>query len=333
MFELSEVLEKEGRMLEWAQNVNAKEANMLVVLSEEDKLVSEQVDKWAKEIGEGKRSPRELSAYLQKVIQPEVYDAPMDLLNKFFMDNPSIGEFDDWTIDRAPKNTLQAYQAAKNGNVSKSYIDFEKITPITKHLQIETELKMIDLRKGGFKTVARMTQFAIDELRNRMFFLIFDAIDAAITSGDQTATDTSVVSETSMDKLVKYIRGQRIKGTLETVSNSDRAFEVSKLASAVDFYSERMKDQLNLNGIIATYNGATINEIAASRTTGNGDKLINPDRLYGIAGQIGERALKGSLRVLSTEDNNNEVIELKFTGFEFTFAITEPEKVFKITIL
>lgn len=330
MFELSQV--KEGRMLEWAQNVIRNEKTMDYVLSEEDKLISEKVDVWAKEIGEGIRPARELSAYLQKVIQPEVYEAPMELLGKFFSDNPSIGEFDDWTIDRAPKNTLQAYESAKGGNVNKSYIDFEKIAPVTKHLQVETELKMVDLRKGGFKTVANMTQMAVNEIRNKMFFLMFETIDATIVGADQTASSATVVGETAMDKMAKYLRGHRTSGELMSVSNSDRAYEISKMASAVDFYSERMKDQLNANGIIATYNGVKVNEIAASRETGNGDKLINADRVYGIAGTIGEKALKGSLRVLATEDNKNEVIELKFTGFEFTYAITEPEKVFKITI-
>ena len=331
MFELSEVMKKDGRMLEWAQKVNASEKGKRVTFSEEDTQISEAVDVWAKEIGEGKRSSRELSAYLQKVIQPEVYDAPMDLLNMFFMENPSIGEFDDWTIDKAPKNTLQAYESAKNGNVDKSYVDFEKIVPVTKHLQIETELKMMDLRKGGFKSVALMTEWAINEFRNRMFFYMFDTIDATITGADQTATASGAPDKTTMDKMAKYVRSELVSGTPMTLSNSDRAFEISELPGAT-LLSDPMRDEINTTGILATYRQLKINEIAASRETGNGDKLINPDRVYGIAGQIGERALKGQLRVLSAEDINNEVIELKFTGFEFTYAITYPEKVFKLTI-
>lgn len=328
MFELASV---DGtRMLEWAKNVNRQAKELSFQLSEDDKMISKNLDVWAKEIGEGKRPARELSAYLQKVIQPEVYDAPQDLLNRFFMDNPTIGEFDDWTIDKAPKNTLQAYESAKSGNVDKSYIDFEKITPVTKHLQVETELKMADLRKGGFKTVAKMVEFAVNELRNKMFFLMFETIDSTIVAGAQTASDTTTVSETSMDKMAKYLRGYTDDAT--SISSSSRAYEISKLASAVDFYSEAMKNQLNTNGIVSFYNGVSVAEIKASQETGNGEKLINANRVYGIGGQIGEKALKGALRVLPTEDNKNEVIELKFTGFEFTYAITYPEKVFKISI-
>ena len=332
MFELAEIMNKQGKMRDWAKAVLLSEKDMTFQLSEEDKLISESVDKWAKEIGEGKRSYKELSAYLQKVIQPEVYDAPQELLRYFFVENSSVGEFDDWTIDVAPKNTLQAYESARNGNVQKSYIDFTKIAPTTKNLQVETELKMEDLRRGGFKTVARMTQFAIDEFRNSMFFFMMDTLDTAITAGAQTATDTTTVSETSMDKMVKYLRGNRTTGELVSLSNSDRAYEISKLPSAVNFYSNTMKDQLNQNGILATYNGTKIAELPSSRATGDGTKLINPARVYGIAGTIGEMAMKGQMRVLSSEDINNEVINLKFTGFSFTFAITYPEKVFKITI-
>ena len=255
----------------------------------------------------------------------------MDLLNKFFVEQPSIGEFDDWEIDKAPKNTFQAYVAAKNGNVNKSYIDFEKISPVNTHLQIETEIKMSDLRKGGFKTVARYTQYAIDELRNKMFFSIFDTIDSTITGADQIATATTTPDKTSMDKMAKYVRAHLVNGVPMTLSNSDRAYEIAELPGA-SLTSDTMKDQINNTGVLATYRQLKIMEIAASRETGNGEKLLNANRVYGIAGQIGERALKGDLRVLSQEDIKNEVIELKFTGFEFTYAITYPEKVFKMTI-
>lgn len=331
MYELSEVIKKDGRMLEWAQAVNKIEVNPVLQLSEEDKAIAETVDKWAKEIGEGTRPYKELSAYFQKVIQPEVYNAPMDLLNMFFEDQPSIGEFDDWAIDKAPKNTLQAYEAAKNGNVKKSYIDFEKIAPVNTHLQIETEIKMADLRKNGFKTIARMTQYAIDELRNKMFFSMFNTIDSTIVGAAQTATVATAPDKTTMDKLAKYVRSQLVNGMPVTISNSDRAYEISEVPGAT-LLSDTMRDQINNTGVLALYRQLRIMEIAASRETGNGDKLINANRVYGIAGTIGEKALKGELRVLSSEDINNEVINLKFTGFEFTYAITYPEKVFKLTI-
>jgi len=331
MFELAEVMEKEGRMIAWAQAVERQIKNPVLQLSEEDKLISAEVDKWAKEIADGKRSTRELSAYFVKVIQPEVYNTPTDILNRVLEEQPSIGEFDDWEIDKAPKNTLKAYEAAKNGNVRKSYIDFEKIAPVNTHLQIDTEIKMVDLRKNGFKTIARMTQYAIDELRNKMFFSIFNTIDASITAGDQTATATTNPDKTTMDKLAKYVRGHLVSGTPITLSNSDRAYEISEIPGAT-LLSDTMRDQMNNNGVLATFRQLQILEIAASRETGNGEKLINPNRVYGLAGAIGERAMKGELRVLSQEDINNEVISLKFTGFEFTYAITYPDRIFKLTI-
>lgn len=331
MREFSEVKNDAKRMIEWAQKVNLSETNPAIQFSEEDTMINEKMDAWAKAIGNGNADLRELSAYFEKVIQPEVYNTPQDLLNRFFVEQPSIGEFDDWSIDKAPKNTLQAYEAAKNGNVRKSYIDFSKISPVNTHLQIETELKMSDLRRGGFKTIARMTQFAIDEFRNKMFFAIFDTIDTTIAGAEQTATASGAPDKASMDKMAKYVRSHLTEGIPMTLSNSDRAYEISELPGAT-LLSDNMRDEINNNGILALYRQLRIMEIAASRETGNGEKLLNPDRVYGIAGAIGERAMKGSLRVLSSEDINNEVINLKFTGYEFTYAITHPEKVFKLTI-
>jgi len=160
---------------------------------------------------------------------------------------------------------------------------------------------------------------------------MFNTIDATITGASQTATVAGAPDKVTMDKLAKYVRSELVSGTPMTLSNSDRAYEIAEVPGAT-LLSDNMRDQINNTGGLALFKGLTINEIAASRETGNGEKLINPARVYGIAGQIGERALKGSLRVLSQEDIKNEVVELKFTGFEFTYAITHPEKVFKLTI-
>ena len=331
MKEFAEAMKQTGRMIEWAQKVNNSLVDPSIKFSKEDDYITSEMDTFAKNIVDGVLPIKELSAYLQKVIQPEVYNAPMDILNMFFAEQASIGEFDDWKIDKAPKNTLQAYEAAKNGNVKKSYIDFTKIAPVNTHIQVETEIKMSDLRKGGFKTIAKLTQFAIDELRNKMFFSMFDTIDATVTGADQIASVATAPDKTTMDKMAKYIRSQVVKGVPITLSNSDRAYEIAEVPGAT-LLSDNMRDSINSNGTLALYRSLKIMEIPASMETGNGEKLINADRIYGIAGVIGERALKGSLRVLASEDIHNEVIELKFTGFEFTYAITYPEKVFKLVI-
>ena len=42
--------------------------------------------------------------------------------------------------------------------------------------------------------------------------------------------------------------------------------------------------------------------------------------MFGIAGKIGELAMKGDVRVLETMDNNDEKVIIKITGFEFGYA-------------
>ena len=54
--------------------------------------------------------------------------------------------------------------------------------------------------------------------------------------------------------------------------------------------------------------------------------------MFGIAGKIGTICDRGELRVLETMDNNKEKVSLKFTGYEYGYKITNPEKVGKITI-
>lgn len=43
--------------------------------------------------------------------------------------------------------------------------------------------------------------------------------------------------------------------------------------------------------------------------------------------------MRGDLRVLQTSDNNREVISLKFTGYEFVYVITHPERICKLAII
>ena len=87
-------------------------------------------------------------------------------------DRGTIGEFDDTKSIIVPKNTLVAYEAAKGGTVDKSYIDLTSASPTWTHLQIDTEISYADLRRNGFKSIAKLTVFAEEALKNKMFFNI-----------------------------------------------------------------------------------------------------------------------------------------------------------------
>ena len=130
--EIAELMNTKGTMLDWASKVNYAPKS----LSAEETEISEVVDAWAKEIGRtGHDNDLEISNFITKVIVPEVYDMPDALLSTMF-DRGSIGEFDDVQINEIAKNTLKAFEAAKGGNVEKSYIDPNAFTPNRKHRQV-----------------------------------------------------------------------------------------------------------------------------------------------------------------------------------------------------
>lgn len=129
--EIAELINKEGTMYNWASKVTYKRN-----LTDEEKEISTVVDAWAKDIGKsGMDANHEIANYIIKTITPEVYDKPDALLSTMF-DRGSVGEFDDFVVDEEPKNTLKAYDAAKGGNVPKSYLDINELKPTWKHKQV-----------------------------------------------------------------------------------------------------------------------------------------------------------------------------------------------------
>lgn len=324
--EIASLMNEKGKMYDWASKVEYKRK-----LEAEDKEISEVVDAWAKEIGEKGADPNlELSNFIVKVIQPEVYDVPDELLDSLF-DRGSIGEFDDYQSVETYKNTLVAYDAAKGGNVEKSYIDVSKVTPIWKHKQVETELSYADLRRNGFKTVANLTVFAKEALQNKMFYDIFSQIDGAIAGGEQLITAGGAnVTQAAMDQLALYLvdRGENPF----TVSLSKYAQQIGRMTGHVEYMSNEMKNDFNRYGLVQFYNGVRIGQISGAKRTGDDLQLLPDKRIFGIAGKIGNLDMRGDIRVLETFDNQREQVLLKITGFEFGTSITKLDKIAKIVL-
>jgi len=324
--EIASLMNENGRMFQWATKIDKH-----LDLSTEDKEISSVVDAWAKSIGEkGSDNNNELSEYIVKTVSPEVYDVPDALLSQLFT-RGSVGEFDDYKVDYLPKNTLVVKEAAKGGTIDKSYIDWTAIKPTWKHLQIETELKYSDLRRNGYKTVAAMTTFAEEALKNKMFYTIFAALDAAIVGGDQAiVAGAANPTQTAMDALSIYLldRGNNPM----TISLSKYAQAIAKMSGYSSFMSDNMKEEYNRYGLVNFYNGVKIGTISGAHKTGDGQLLIPDKRIYGIADKVGNLDMRGALRVYETMDNKREVIELKLTGFEFGYDITDITKVAKITL-
>lgn len=321
--EISELMNTEGKMATWANKVKAN-----IELSAEEKEISSVVDAWAKKIGSGEENAYALSQYLVKTVQPEVYNAPDEILDSLF-ERGSIGEFDNFQINEDAKNTLNVIESAKNGNVDKSYIDYSKVLPTWKHMQIETEVSMEKLRKGGYKTVADLQIMAEEAFKNKMFYTVFSMLDSAIVTPIATCTGNAL-NMSAMDDASSYLLDRADNPVFIGLSSLIRP--VYKMNGYSAYLTEDMKGQINKYGILGAYNGVKLVPISAAKKLGDGTQIFPSGKVLGIAGKVGELDMRGDLRIYPIPDYNREVIGLKMTGFEFGLAINAIDKVCKISI-
>lgn len=305
--------------IEWANKVMAK-----AELSQENIDMSAEIDVWAKEIGMGLKPYHELSQYLTKVVQPIYEDAPYEMLETFF-DFSSTGEFDNFEDIEDAKNTLQAFEAARAvGNVDRTFIDYKSTAPVWKHVQLETEVTLEKLRKGGYKTVAELTQFAEAAIRNKIFALVMEVVDNIVVSGDNYGT--GALSEATVNAIVDYLNDMSNEGII--LATSAKVNEVRNVIPTA-LMSEGMKDTLNSTGSLPVYRGIGFIGVPRTAKMADGTMPIDANTLYGVAGKAGEIINRGEMRVLSSQDNNAQKIHLIFTGVEFAVVVRHPENLFK----
>ena len=328
--EIAELMEKNGTMYDWAEKVNRGAS-----LTAEEQEISQVVDAWAKEIGtKGKDNDNEIAEFIIKTITDPVYNKPDALIEKMF-EMDSIGEFDDYVINKTPKNTLVAYESAKGGNVYKSYIDTSALTPTWKHAQVETEISYTQLRRGGFKSIANMAVFAKEALDNKKIKDVFSALDTAIAGGEQVFEVTggeSALTKTVLDKLSLYVLDHLADGDTGIMFGLNKyAQAIANMSGYTSYMSSTMKDDYNRYGLVKEYGGCLIGGFSGARKAADGELLVPDKRIFGISGIIGTLCDRGELRVYETLDNNKERVSLKFTGYEYGIKITNPENVAKIT--
>ncbi|MBD5589186.1 hypothetical protein [Clostridium botulinum] len=325
--EISELMNKKGVMYNWANKVQRG-----LELSEEEQEISEVVDAWAKEIGVRGTDPNnEIAEYIRKVVEPEVFNPDDRLLNALF-NIGSIGEFDEKAAEVLPENTLKVYEAVRGGNVPKSYIDPAVFTVSTVKLQCETEIKYSDLRKNGYKSIAKLTELAEEALQNEKYFRLLNAVDNALATGKENdiAAGGANLTMAAMDNLTTYLldRGSNP----QIIGLTKYTNKISKMDGFEGYLSEDMKNELNRNGRIAMYSGVAINGVSSARKTGHGQTLVPDKRILGIADKVGDLDMRGELRVLQTMDNNNQKVHLIFTGYDFDYVLYRLDKMARITL-
>jgi hypothetical protein len=321
-------LEQPKYMAEWAmKNVYGLE------LSAEDKDMNAACDEFVKNIGRtGHDRDHEIAQLFVRALSPEVVNAPGEILSRMFEEG-NIGEFDDKRVEYLPKNTLKAYEATVGGNVDASFIDHTLITPTTKFLQIETNIPMQELRRGGYKTVATYINFAREAFEQKKVSTIMTAIAAAITSGDNFINEASTApTDTSMAALALYLI-DKSEGEVPFAFGLNKYIQaISNLNNANINKTDVQKSMWFNSGFLTKYSGIDLIGFSAQKLLADGSYMVPNNTLIGIAGKIGVLDMKGSLRVYEREDIDSEKIFLKMTGYEYSYAITDITKAAKMAI-
>lgn len=251
------------------------DSKLALTMTDDEKQIAQNLDKWARKVGETGHDPdHEIAAFITRTVNDEFYDAPDELLDSLF-DRGTIGEFDDYeAIIQPVRNTLVAYDAAKGGNVPRSFLDFTGLKPRYFNKQVETQIRYDELRRNGWKSVALLTEYAMNALRNSMFAEIFGMVDAGITSGaenyiNETAT---MPTQATMDALALYVN-DRADGAGVIVALSKYIQAASKLNG---FVSSDMINEVHRTGRLGVYDGIDMHPISSAKRMGDGSLLI-PD--------------------------------------------------------
>lgn len=326
--EVASIMEQPGRVYEVAEKVNYG-----LPMNSEENDMAQVLDSFVRDIGnKGYDEGHQLAQFLTKTVTDDVYNAPDELLDVMFR-RSTVGEFDDYQANRAVKNTLVAHEAAKGGNVPRSYLNFETIKPKWFNLQVESDISFTELRRGGIKSVATLTTYMSEALKNKMFYNIFNDIDAAITGGEQKIdAQSKTPTMEAMDKLALYLNEHTDGTNPFTVSLQKYVSQMRRMTGYAQYLSDAAKDEFNRYGLVKTYDGVAITGISSAKKLGDGSLLIPDKAIYGFAGVIGELDMKGDIHTYEDYDNNNEKVHLMMKDFTFGYSIDHIDRIAKITL-
>ncbi|GFN32594.1 hypothetical protein [Paenibacillus xylaniclasticus] len=299
-----------------------------------DKEMIEVLDAFAKEVGTSGKSQENnylVSELIKKTVEPLVFQPDNSILSDIFnMD--TIGEFDETKYTGLPKNTIKVYDSARGGNVPKSYVDPGVFTTVKTSLQAETELNYSDLRRNGWKSIAKMTELTREAFEQEMFYRLFAGVDSALDAltGDQDIDTGSAITQTNADTLARYLRDMS-EGNPFMVGLSKYIDGLAKMTGYESYLSDDLKNELNRVGRLAMFDGVKLSSIPTAKKTAKGNTLIPDKRIFGIAGVIGDAQVRGEMRMYETYDHNAEKVHLKFTGYDFDYTIYFLDKIARIT--
>lgn len=310
-----------------------KTNNNLIVKDSEDAEVIAELDAHFKKIAKNGHDPEhEIAAFIQETVNRTLDEAPDELLDRIF-DVGTIGADDDFENVVDPKNTLIGYEAAQGGVVPRSYLDASVMAPTWKNRQIDTEISFKDIERNGWKTVAKITEYAVRELANLKFKDVFTAIDNAITSGaaNYLAVGGTAVTDAAAQAASIYVN-DRANGDSVFVGMRKYMSQISHLTGYTP--SEAMREEIHLTGMLGMYEGTDLYPVSGVAKLGNGEPLFLDKRVFAVAGKIGKLNQKGEVKVYQETDVQKDkfVIYIKDYTYGWAFNDNALENVYKLVL-
>lgn len=299
-------------------------------LTDSEKAVVAELDKKFKEIGRlGFDKDHEISAFITKAIQEDYESIADEVLGRMF-DRNTIGEADDFT-DVEIDNTLVSYEAAKGGNVPKSFLDPTVLTPKWHNRQVETDISYADLARNGWKTVATVVDYTRKVLTNDLLKDVFTDLDNAITLGadNYVAVGSTSMTQAAADAVALYLN--EWGGDKFIIAYTKYISEISSLTG---YASPAMLDELNRFGRLQEFKGCELLDVPSVRKQGDGSGLFLDKRVFGVSAKIGTLSMRGDIAVYQEDNINRENFHIKIAGFNYgyTFGGDAAKKVVKAVL-
>lgn len=325
--EFSEAIEKSGSTLyDIAEKVTYSRP-----LTQDEKEVYELSDAFVRNVGKTGHDPEHaIAAFVTRTIQEEEYNAPDELLDQLF-DRGTLGEFDEAEYQKKLINTLEAHEAAKGGTVDRSWLDYSYVKPFTKNFQVDTDLSYADMRRNGFKSVANLTTSISEALKNKLFYTVFSIVDNSIIGGSQVITaGGNKPTQSAWDEMSLYLLDRNSDAVAVCLSKYAQA--LGRMEGRAQYMADSMKENFNRYGLVTFADGVRIASISSAYTTGKGELLLPDNRIFGVAGKLGNIDMKGEIHIYQDEDNYNDKIILHAKDYTASIAITNIENVCKMVL-
>lgn len=326
--DFASILERPGFINDWARKVQYN-----VELSADEKEMNKAADAFWKEVASTGDQNKEIAALLRRAITLDTVEPAGELLSRLFNEG-TVGEFDDVSYEIQPKNTLHAHDAIIGGNVDASYIDHKLLTPTWKPLQIETYISLQDLRKGGYRNVANLVNFAREAFELKRVGYVLAALSAAITNGNANyiAEAGANPTDTSMSSLSLYLNDVSDGSAPVAFALSKYIQAVGNLTNTNTNKTDVQKGLWNTTGFVKEYAGVELMPYSGQKKLADGTTIVPDKTIFGAAGKIGNIDMRGELVVLQDTDINKQKLHLILSNFVFGWAFTDLSKAAKIVI-